>query len=91
MNATTRFFLKQDSITATFFATSKACKSEGGVLMLNNSACAANYFEVFALRTSGQSRVSKAMLSSSLEGRNNNKKMWTSGVAWGAYQWLSQR
>jgi len=40
----------------------------------NNSRCAANYFEMFALRTSGQSRVSKAMLSSSLEGRNNNKK-----------------
>jgi hypothetical protein len=40
----------------------------------NNSPCVANYFEMFALRTSGQSRVSKAMLSSSLEGRNNNKK-----------------
>jgi len=40
----------------------------------NNSRRAANYFEVFALRTSGQSRICKAMLSSSLEGRNNNKK-----------------
>jgi hypothetical protein len=47
---------------------------EGGVLILNNSPCVANYFEMFALRTSGQSLVHKAMLSSSLEGRNNNKK-----------------
>jgi hypothetical protein len=40
----------------------------------NVSPCVANYFEMFALRTSGQSRVSRAMLSSSLEGRNNNNK-----------------
>jgi hypothetical protein len=40
----------------------------------NNSPCVANYFEMFALRTSGQSRIRKAMLSLSLEGRNNNKK-----------------
>jgi hypothetical protein len=49
-------------------------RERSGVLMLNNSPCAANYFEVFALRTSGQLRVHEAMLSSSLEGRNNNKK-----------------
>jgi hypothetical protein len=74
MNTTTRFFLKQDSNTATLFATSKACANEAWRVDRNNSRRAANYFEVFALRTSGQSRVSKAMLSASLEGRNNNKK-----------------
>ena len=31
VNATTRFFRKQDSITATFIATSKACVDERGV------------------------------------------------------------
>jgi hypothetical protein len=73
VNATTRFFRKQDSNTATFVATSKACTNEGGLLILTNSPCVANYFEMFALRTSGQLHVHKAMLSSSLEGRNNNK------------------
>jgi hypothetical protein len=33
MNAATRFFRKQDSNTATLFATSKACANEGGTLI----------------------------------------------------------
>jgi hypothetical protein len=33
MNAATRFFRKQDSNTATLFATSKACGNEGGTLI----------------------------------------------------------
>jgi len=69
-----RIFRGQDSITATFVATSKACANEDGVLILNNPPCVENYFEMFALRTSGQSGIRKAMLWSTLEGRNNNKK-----------------
>ena len=39
-----------------------------------NSPCIENIFEMFVLRTTGQSRILRAMLLPSLEGRKNKKK-----------------